>query len=91
MNNLFYFCNAITNEITNKIFTTMKKMKLREFWDSRDKASTNKILSEVAEICGKSIQTIQAWMLGYRNPDKLERKALTDYLRETFQVEIIEE
>ncbi len=69
----------------------MKKMKLREFWDSRDKASTNKILSEVAEICGKSIQTIQAWMLGYRNPDKLERKALTDYLRETFQVEIIEE
>lgn len=69
----------------------MKKMKLREFWDSRDKALTNKILSDAAEICGKSIQTIQAWMLGYRNPDKLERKALTDYLRETFQVEIIEE
>lgn len=70
---------------------TMKKMKLREFWEARDKASTNKILTDAAEICGKSIQTIQAWMLGYRNPDKLEREALTAYIRKTFQVEIIED
>lgn len=69
----------------------MKKMKLREFWDTRDKTTTNKILSEIAEICGKSIQTIQAWMLGYRNPDKLEREAVANYIRKTFQVEIIEE
>jgi len=69
----------------------MKKMKLREFWDSRDKASTNKILSEIAEICGKSIQTIQAWMLGYRKPDKLESAALAGYLKDNFQVEIIGE
>ena len=67
------------------------KMKLREFWDTRDKTTTNKILSEIAEICGKSIQTIQAWMLGYRNPDKLEREAVANYIRKTFQVEIIEE
>lgn len=69
---------------------TMKKMKLREFWDARDKATTNKILTDVAEICGKSIQTIQAWMLGYRKPDKLEREALTAYIQKTFQVEITE-
>lgn len=68
----------------------MKKMKLREFWDTRDKTTTNKILSEIAEICGKSIQTIQAWMLGYRNPDKLEKEAVANYIRKTFQVEIIE-
>lgn len=68
----------------------MKKMKLREFWDARDKATTNKILTDVAEICGKSIQTIQAWMLGYRNPDKLEREALSNYIRNNFQVEITE-
>lgn len=68
----------------------MKKMKLREFWEARDKTLTNKILTDVAEICGKSIQTIQAWMLGYRNPDKLEREALTAYIRKTFQVEIYE-
>lgn len=69
----------------------MRKMKLREFWDTRDKTTTNKILSEIAEICGKSIQTIQAWMLGYRKPDKLEKEAVANYIRKTFQVEIIEE
>ena len=69
----------------------MKKMTLREFWSSRDKSATNKILTELAEICGKAVQTIQCWMLGYRNPDKLERKAVADYIRNTFKVEIIEE
>ena len=69
----------------------MKKRKLREFWESRDKALTNKILSDLAEICGKSIQTIQAWMLGYRKPDKLESAALAGYIKDNFQVEIIEE
>lgn len=69
----------------------MKKMKLREFWDSRDRSKTNKILTEIAEICGKSIQTIQSWMLGYRKPDKLESEAMITYIRDNFQVEIIEE
>lgn len=91
MNNLFYFCNAITNEITNKIFIAMKKMKLREFWASRDKASSTKILTDLAEICGKSIQTIQAWMLDYRKPDKLETAAVVSYLKENYQVEIVED
>lgn len=69
----------------------MKRMTLKEFWSSRDKSSTNKILSEIADICGKAIQTVQAWMLGYRKPDKLESKAVAEYIRTTYQIEIIEE
>lgn len=69
----------------------MKRMNLNDFWKSRDKASTNTILIEIADICGKSIQTIQAWMLGYRKPNKLEATAISNYLKEKYQVEIIEE
>lgn len=69
----------------------MKRMNLIDFWKSRDKASTNTILIEIADICGKSIQTIQAWMLGYRKPDKLQAAAVSNYLKEKYQVEIIEE
>jgi len=69
----------------------MEKMNLRAFWESQPVATRNKILLEVADKCHNSIQTVRAWMLEYRKPQGLYRDALAEYLRENFQVEIIEE
>ena len=69
----------------------MKKVKLREFWESLPVSTRNKILLEVADRCHNSIQTVRAWMLEYRKPQGLYRDALATYLKDNFQVEIIEE
>lgn len=68
----------------------MKKVKLREFWESLPVPTRNKILLEVANICHNSIQTVRAWMLEYRKPQGLNRDALVNYLKDNFQVEITE-
>lgn len=68
----------------------MKKVKLREFWESQEVAVKNKILLEVADKCHNSFQTVRAWMLEYRKPQGLYREVLFEYLKENFQVEIIE-
>ena len=69
----------------------MKKVKLREFWELQPVEVRNKILLELATKCKNSIQTVRAWMLEYRKPTGLYYDALNDYLKENFQVEIIEE
>lgn len=69
----------------------MEKMKLKEFWESRQVADRNKILMEMAEKCHNSIETVRSWMLGYRNPKGLYKEILFAYIRENFQTEIIEE
>lgn len=69
----------------------MKKMKLREFWDTCSTSSKNKILLEVSEKCQNSIETVRSWMLGTRNPKGLYRDTLFAYLKDNFQVKIIEE
>lgn len=69
----------------------MKKVKLREFWESLPVPTRNKILLEVADICHNSIQTVRAWMLEYRRPQGLYLDAFAKYLKDNFQVEIIEE
>lgn len=69
----------------------IKKMKLREFWEDCTVEKRNKILMGVSEKCQNSIQTVRTWMLGYRNPKFLDRKALYSFIKDNFQVEIIEE
>ena len=69
----------------------MKKMKPREFWESLPVTDRNRILIEMAAKCQNSIQTIRSWMLEYRKPKGLDREALLGYLKDNFQVEIIEE
>lgn len=69
----------------------MKKMKLREFWDDCSTGRKNRILLEVSEKCRNSIETVRSWMLETRNPKGLNREALFSYIKDNFQVEIIEE
>jgi len=69
----------------------MQKMTLKQFWKSIDTTQKDKLRISMAEKTGKSIDTVQAWMLGYRKPSRLEAEALHDYLKDNFQVEIIEE
>lgn len=69
----------------------MEKMTLKQFWKSIDTTQKDKLRIAMAEKCGKSIDTVQAWMLGYRKPSRLEEEALHQYLKDNFQVEIIEE
>lgn len=53
-------------------------------------ADRNKLLFEVSQICQNSIQTVQAWMLEYRTPKGLDKDALSKYIRENYNTEIIE-
>ena len=69
----------------------MQKQTLKQFWKSIDTAKKDKLRIDMAGKCGKSIDTVQAWMLGYRKPSRLEAEALHDYIKDNFQVEIIEE
>lgn len=69
----------------------MKKMKLREFWKTQKTPTKNKILIEMSEKCKNSIETIRSWMLETRSPKGLYREVLFTYLKDNFQVEIIEE
>ena len=69
----------------------VKKMRLREFWESQEVAVRNKILIEMAEKCQNSIQTIRSWMLEYRNPKGLYKEVLFAYLKDNFKVEIMED
>lgn len=69
----------------------MERMTLKQFWKSIDTDNKNMVRFELSNTCGKSIDTIQAWMLGYRKPSKLELEALKNYIRDNYQVEIIEE
>lgn len=79
-----------THENTNNKLTAMKKVNLREFWESQPVANRNKILLELADKCHNSIQTVRAWMLEYRKPQGLYHDALVEYLKDNFQVEIID-
>ena len=69
----------------------MQKLTLKEFWKSIDTAKKDKLRIEMAEKCGKSIDTVQAWMLGYRKPSRLETEALCEYIKTNFEVEIEED
>lgn len=68
----------------------MEKITLKQFWKSIDTTQKEKLRIAMAEKCGKSIDTVQAWMLGYRKPSRLEAEALHAYIKDNFQVEIIE-
>ena len=69
----------------------MEKITLKQFWKSIDTTQKDKLRIAMAEKCGKSIDTVQAWMLDYRKPSRLEEEALHAYIKDNFQVEIIEE
>lgn len=69
----------------------MEKKKLREFWEDCGTDCRNRILLDVSKKCKNSIETVRAWMLGYRRPKGLDREALFDYIKTNFQTEIIEE
>lgn len=81
----------ITNKTTNAKQNTMQKATMKEFWSSIDTTEKSKLRVAVAEQCGKSIDTVLAWILGYREPSKLEKEALLEYIRKTHKVEIIVE
>lgn len=68
----------------------MQKMTLKQFWKSIDTSQKDKLRIAVGEKCGKSVDTVQAWMLDYRKPSRLEAEALHAYIKDNFQVEIIE-
>ncbi len=68
----------------------MEKMTLKQFWKSIDTTQKDKLRIAMAEKCGKSIDTVQAWMLDYRKPSRLEAEALHAYIKDNFQVEITE-
>ena len=68
----------------------MKKMTMREFWNSLDTSKKSQLRTTVGEKCGKSIDTVLAWILGYREPSKLEKEALLDYIKSNHKVEITE-
>lgn len=69
----------------------MQKLTLKQFWKSIDTSQKDKLRIAVGEKCGKSVDTVQAWMLDYRKPSRLEAEALHAYIKDNFQVEIIEE
>lgn len=69
----------------------MQKATMKEFWSSLDTTEKSKLRVAVAEQCGKSIDTVLAWILGYREPSKLEKEALLEYIRKTHKFEIIVE
>ena len=69
----------------------MQKKSLKEFWKEADTATRNKILLEVSEMCKNSIETVRSWMLQTRSPKVLYHDVLFTYLKDNFQVEIIEE
>lgn len=66
-------------------------MTLTQFWESLDTAKKDQLRIAMSEKCGKSIDTIKAWMRGYRKPSRLESEALCEYIRVNFNVEIAEE
>ena len=85
----FALCN---NKRNNKYNTNqMQKQTLKQFWKSIDTAKKDKLRIDMAGKCGKSIDTVQAWMLGYRKPSRLEAEALCKYIKTNFEVEIEEE
>ena len=69
----------------------MEKITLREFWGKLNARVRSKFLSEVSAKCQVSIDTVKAWMLGYRKPTGLKRDALLNFIKDIFNVEIIEE
>lgn len=68
----------------------MEKMTLKQFWMSIDTTQKGKMRIAMAEKCGKSLDTVQAWMLGYRKPSRLEEEVLHQYIKDNFNVAIIE-
>ncbi|MDO5342998.1 MAG: hypothetical protein Q4F69_11190 [Bacteroidia bacterium] len=44
----------------------------------------------LANKCHVSIDTVKAWMLGYRNPKGLNRDAVLYFVKKEYNVEIIE-
>jgi hypothetical protein len=69
----------------------MQKMTLKQFWKSIGTPEKDKLRISMAEKTGKSTDTIKAWMLDYRKPSRLETEALHAYIKDNFNVEIIEE
>ena len=69
----------------------MKKMNMKDFWKSLETAQKIQLRIDIAKKSGKSIDTVLQWMLGYRTPSKLEHEALIKYIKENFNIEIVEE
>ena len=67
----------------------MRQIRIKEFWDQQPSVIKNEIYSVIAEKCGVSYTTIQAWFLEYRIPGKLDKEAVTKFIAERFQVELI--
>ena len=66
-------------------------MTLTQFWESIDTAKKDQLRIAMSEKCGKSIDTVKAWMRGYRKPSRLESEALLEYIRVNFDIEIEED
>ena len=69
----------------------MTKSQIRLFWERQNSETKKKIIIELSKKFGKSIQTIHAWMLGYRKPAKLENEMLKSFIRKNYQTEITDE
>lgn len=64
---------------------------MKDFWKSLETAQKIQLRIDIAKKSGKSIDTVLQWMLGYRTPSKLEHEALIKYIKENFNIEIVEE
>jgi len=67
----------------------MRQIRIKEFWDQQPSVIKNEIYSYVADKCGVSYTTIQAWFLEYRIPGKLDKEAVTKFIAVRFGVELI--
>ena len=77
------------HKITSTNTNNADKMTLKEFWQNLpDTKSRNEILSELADVTMKSIDTIRAYMLAYRVPDGLVAKAINEHLLKKYNVKI---
>lgn len=87
---MLFLHSQLQTKLQIKLQITMKKMTLREFWQESGSGVKKNTLASVATKCQVSIDTVKAWMLGYRSPKGLNRDALLNFIKDNFNVEIIE-
>lgn len=68
----------------------MRTLTLKQLWKSLDIKQRDELRAAVSKKCGKSFDTVYAWMIEYRVPPKLDKEVLIDYIKENYNVEIIE-
>lgn len=68
----------------------MQTTTLKQLWKSLTPDQRDTLRADVGRKCGKSIDTVYAWMIEYRAPSKLEKEALLAYIKENYNVEIVE-